>query len=117
MISNPASDNTFVEFKGVPASARWFSLVQSHIQAVGRQVRLDAARATLRHDERGSPSYTAQVHLEVPGPDIKVAGTGFTLMEAWRKACDEIRDVIRRREVKRALARKRSEPRRAPAAC
>lgn len=117
MTSNPASTKTFVEFKGLPASARWFSLIHSHLEAMRSQVRLDAARATLRHEEGVSPAYTAQVHLEVPGPDIKVAGSGFTLMEAWRKACEQIREVLRRRDEKRALARKRSGLRRAPAAC
>jgi hypothetical protein len=104
---------TFVEFRGVPASARWFFVIQSYLHVIKGRMKVDAARATIEHQERGSPGFTAQLHLEVPGPDIRAEGRGFTLMEAWQRACESIEGVIKRRETKRVLARKKLAVRRA----
>jgi ribosome-associated translation inhibitor RaiA len=111
-VMNASSMKTFVEFRGLPASARWFFVIQSFLHTMKSQLRIEKARATILHQERGSPAFSAQLHLEVPGPDIKAEGKGFTLMEAWQRACESIESAMKHRQTKKVLARKKANVRR-----
>ena len=109
----PDNSRTKVRFSGLPSSKKWLSLVQSFLQGMKKQARVEHADVKLEHSSEASPGYTASVHLQVPGPDLKAEHRGATLQEAWQKVCATVMNRIRERDAKRAASRKRTEPRRA----
>jgi ribosome-associated translation inhibitor RaiA len=115
-MTQPTSSSTQVRFSGLPASKKWHAQVQAFLASMKGKARVDRAEVKLQHSADQSPGYTATVHLEVPGPDLKAEQKGATLLEAWHKVCAALKATVRHRDAKRAAARKRSEPRRAACA-
>lgn len=101
-----------VEFRGLPASARWFFLIQSFVHALKKQLRIARARTTIEQQGGRNPSFHARMHLEIPGPDVRAEASGFTLMEAWQKACEAVELKIQEREEQKSALRKRARERR-----
>lgn len=102
-----------VEFRGLPASARWFFLIQSFVHALKKQLSIATARTTIEQLGGRNPSFHARMHLEIPGPDVRAEASGFTLMEAWQNACEAVELKIREREERKAALKKRARQRQA----
>ncbi len=90
-------------FKRIPDNESNRKLIVSSLAPLDQELNVTSARASIEKAVESTQTYHASVHLEVPGPDIKVSAKDYTLAAAWRKVLTAIR-----REVDRRAAHRRS---------
>ncbi len=76
-------------------------LVQRELEPLANEIPFDNAKVLLSKPSEGSDQIEASVHLEVPGPDIRVSATGYTVEAAWRKLSALVRENWQHRLRKR----------------
>jgi hypothetical protein len=81
-------------------------LVQRELEPLAKDIPFDHAQVLLSKPSEGSDQIEASVHLEVPGPDIRVTASGYTVEAAWRK----LGNLVRENWQHRLRKRKRSSP-------
>lgn len=92
-----------LRFKRIPDTESNRKMVVNSLAPMDEELTVTAAQATIEKNSDGTRSYHASVHLEVPGPDIKVTAKDYTLAAAWRKVITAVR-----REMDRRLARRKA---------
>jgi hypothetical protein len=109
---SPVLASTHVRFLDVPDSAQIRAQIEAFLLKVSGKSKIDSANFAFSHHATLSPSYTAALHLAVPGPDMRLEHRGATLLEAWQKLTADVLKRLRLRDTRRASSRKRTEPRR-----
>lgn len=89
------------------------ALIESRLIALADRVKIDDATVTLERLTDASPPYRVQLHIAVPGPDLRAEHNDNTARQAFTRALDDIERKLRERELKR-IGRTRS---RAPRTC
>lgn len=77
------------------------SLVKKALEPLATEIPFDQAQVTLAKPSEGSDLVEASVHLAVPGPDIRVTASDYTVEAAWRKLIRLIRETWQHRLRKR----------------
>lgn len=85
-------------------------LVQRELEPLAKDIPIDQAQVMLSKPEEGSDRIEASVHLAVPGPDIRVTATDYTVEAAWRKLGRLIRETWQHRQRKRTRASQGPRP-------
>ena len=96
-----------MRFHSIPDSDANRKLITSHLEPLQKEAGLAVSGATVKVEksESGGPAYRAEVHLEVPGPDLRASASDFTLAAAWRKVMHTLRKEITRRVSQRKARR------------
>jgi ribosome-associated translation inhibitor RaiA len=89
------------------------ALIESRLIALADRVRIDDALVTIERLSDASPPYRVQLHIAVPGPDLRAEHNDNTARQAFTRALDDIERKLRGRELKR-IGRIRA---RAPRTC
>ncbi len=82
-------------------NAKHRSLVNQQLEPLAKEIPFDQAQVTLAKPDEGSDRIEASVHLAVPGPDIRVKATDYTVEAAWRKLARLVRETWQHRLRKR----------------
>lgn len=96
-----------LRFHSIPDSDANRKLITSDLEPLQTRAGLAVSNATVKVEksDRGGPAYRAEVHLEVPGPDLRASASDFTLAAAWRKVMQALQKEISRRVTQRKARR------------
>jgi ribosome-associated translation inhibitor RaiA len=95
--------------RGWKSSAGLHRLVQAQLGGLENSHDVSNAQVVLEHRCDATPAWSARVHLEVPGPDLRAEARDHTVEAAWRKVVADLRGQIGRRLDRR---RQRADERR-----
>jgi len=87
--------------RGWKSSAGLHRLVQTQLGGLQNSHDVSNAQVVLARDGRATPAWSAQVHLEVPGPDLRAEARDHTVEAAWRKVVADLNGQIGRRLERR----------------
>lgn len=76
-------------------------MLERELEPISKELPVDCATVTVDSTGESGDRYEASVHLEIPGPDIRVAASGYTLEAAWKKIARQIRETWKHRIDKR----------------
>ena len=77
------------------------ALIEARLIALADRVRIDDATVTIERLAEASPPYRVQLHIAVPGPDLRAEHNDSTARQAFTRALDDIERKLRERELKR----------------
>jgi ribosome-associated translation inhibitor RaiA len=83
-------------------SASFTALIEQHLDAIAKSLRIDEARIIIERRLEASPPFRISAHLVTPGPDVFAEATDHTLRAALLKAVGQIEARIEHRHHKRA---------------
>ncbi len=87
------------------------ALIEARLIALAERVRIDDATVTIERLAEASPPYRVQLHIAVPGPDLRAEHNDSTVRQAFTRALDEIERKLRERELKRIGRTRARSPR------
>ncbi len=87
------------------------ALIEASLIALAGRVRIDDATVTIERLAEASPPYRVQLHLAVPGPDLRAEHQDSTARQAFTRALDDIERKLRERELKRIGRTRARSPR------
>ncbi len=90
-----------LQFHGLADNFKHRLLIQRELDPLAKEIPFDQAEILISKPSEGSDQIEASVHLAVPGPDIRVAATGYTVEAAWRKLSKVVRETWLHRQRKR----------------
>lgn len=90
-----------LRFFHITDSKRHRKLVQNELEPLSKEMPITEAEATIIKPHEGDRRIEAHAHLAVPGPDIRVSATDYTVEAVLRKLGRSIRDVWKHRLGKR----------------
>ena len=85
------------------AAQKVLALVRDRIADLARLRKIDAAHVSFEQQREAAPAFCVQVHLETPGPDIRVEGRDYTLLAAAVRALGQLHRHIRLRQAKQQM--------------
>ena len=74
--------------------------VKQKISKLAELVRIETAEVTLQKNAANSPSFSAKVHLVIPGPDLHAEEKDHTPEAAFHKVLAKVARQIRHRKQK-----------------
>lgn len=83
-------------------SASFTALIEQHLDAIGKSLRIDEARVVIERRLEASPPFHISMHLVTPGPDVLAEAMDHTLRAALLKAVGQIELRLDHRRMKRA---------------
>lgn len=84
--------------------------LKEHINNLRTLIPIDSAEAVLDRMSPPNGAFRLQVHLAVPGPDLRVESTGYTMQEALLKMHKELTRQIQMRRLRRRDERNLRRP-------
>ena len=84
----------------VKATAAAVRQLKDHISHLHTLIPIDSAEAVLEQISQPHGAYRLQVHLAVPGPDLRAESTGYTVAEVVSKIKDDLLNRIKNRRVR-----------------
>jgi len=82
-------------------SASFSALVETELNALSSQMRIDEARILVEHQQDKSPPFRISAHLVTPGPDVMAEATDHTLRAALTKLIRSLQDILSHRSQRR----------------
>lgn len=89
--------NLKLQFLRMQSSEKYRDLVKSDLEPLSKVIPFDNAQVTLEKPQERGSRVEARVHLAVPGPDIHVKASDYTVEAAWRKLGRLVRETWQRR--------------------
>lgn len=89
----------------VKATSSLASQLQEQIGRLRALIAIDSADVILERTSHPNGAFRLQVHLAVPGPDLRVESTGYTVQEAALKMKKELLRQIQTRLAHRRVER------------
>jgi ribosome-associated translation inhibitor RaiA len=86
----------------VTASSRLARQLREQIGHLRKLVPIESAEAVLEQMSHPHGAFRLQVHLAVPGPDVRAESTGYTLAETLGKMQKELQRRLQLRSRRRA---------------
>ena len=77
------------------------NLLKHELEPLAKDMPIGEAKAIVTKLAEGDGRVEAQVHLAVPGPDIRASATDYTLEAAMKKLGRRIREIWKHRLSKR----------------
>ncbi len=84
----------------VKATSKWVRQFEKQIDGLRALIPIESAEAMLDQIRRPNGVFRLQVHLAVPGPDLRVESTGYTVQETMLKMYNELRRQIESRRAR-----------------
>jgi ribosome-associated translation inhibitor RaiA len=84
--------------------------LKEQINSLRALIPIESAEAVLERISQPHGAFRLQVHLAVPGPDLRVESTGYTTQEALLKMNKELTRQIQMRRVRRRDERNLRRP-------
>lgn len=88
--------------------------LKEHLSQLRTLIPIDSAEAVLEQMSQPHGPYRLQVHLAVPGPDLRAESTGYTVAEAVTKMKQDLLSRIKNRRA-RQRGERGTNVRRSPA--
>ena len=93
----------FLQFNDSPKHR---NLVKRELEPLSKDIPIDIADTTVSMPSEGDGRIDAHVHLAIPGPDIRVTASDYTLEAVMKKLGRRIREAWKHRLSKRAAVTK-----------
>ncbi len=77
------------------------SLIETRLLALAGRVRIDDATVLVEHRADASPPFRVEIHVAVPGPDLRTERIDNTPVQAFTRAVEDIENRLRERSLKR----------------
>lgn len=74
--------------------------LKQHLNELRALIPIDSAEAVLEQANQPHGPFRLQVHLAVPGPDLRVESTGYTVAEAVTKMKHDLLNRIKTRHAR-----------------
>lgn len=84
--------------------------LKEQIHGLRALIPIESAEAVLERMSPPNGAFRLQVHLAVPGPDLRVESTGYTMQEALLKMKKELTRQIQMRRLRRRDERNLRRP-------
>jgi ribosome-associated translation inhibitor RaiA len=94
-------------------------VIESRLIGLTSGLQVDEAVVLVEHRRNASPPYRVELHLAVPGPDLRAERIDHTPLQAFTRALDDIERKLRQRTRSRLsrptanIQRSAREPKRA----
>lgn len=104
-----------IQNKNLTAHNLLDTLIEARLRLLRTRVRIDEATVVIERMPEASPPYRVELHLAVPGPDLRSSQVDNTPVQAFTRALSEIEEHLRDRQRTRDLrgpskARRTSTP-------
>jgi ribosome-associated translation inhibitor RaiA len=77
------------------------TVIETRLLTLAARVRIEDATVTVERSLDASPPYRVEIHLAVPGPDLRAERSDNTPLQAFTGALAEIERHLRERAVNR----------------
>lgn len=77
-------------------------VIETRLINLTQAVQIEEAVVLVEHRRESSPPYRVELHLAVPGPDLRAERIDHTPMQAFTRALDEIERKLRERTARRS---------------
>lgn len=94
----------------VKATSSLARQLKEQISGLRALIPIDSAEAVLERMSHPNGAFRLQVHLAVPGPDLRVESTGYTMQETLLKMHKELTRQIQMRRLRRRDERNLRRP-------
>lgn len=85
----------------VPRASELQSLIKERLASLEPRLQIDEARVRIECREESSPAFRVQIHLVIPGPDVKADRSDHTITAALDKVMADVEATIAFRDKKR----------------
>ena len=73
------------------------ALIETRLIGLTENLQIDEATVLVEHRRDASPPYRVELHLAVPGPDLRAERIDHTPLQAFTRALDDIERKLRQR--------------------
>lgn len=87
--------------RNLPSVRTLDALIETRLLALVERVRIDEASVVVEHCREASPPFRVEIHLAVPGPDLRAERIDATPLQAFTRALDDIELRLRERAQNR----------------
>jgi ribosomal subunit interface protein len=77
------------------------ALIETRLITLTERLHIDEATVVVEHRREASPAYRVELHLAVPGPDLRAERIDNTPLQAFTRALEDIERKLRDRALNR----------------
>jgi len=98
--------NVLIQNRNLPTEAIIDSHIRERIDRLAGETRLDSVSVVLIREPEAAPPIRAEIHVAVPGPDLRAKAVDATPGQAFRRAFDMILRKLKLRRENRSRQQK-----------
>jgi ribosome-associated translation inhibitor RaiA len=98
--------NVLIQNRNLPTEAIIDSHIRERIDRLAGETRLDSVSVVLIREPEAAPPIRAEIHVAVPGPDLRAKAADATPGQAFRRAFDSILRKLKLRRENRTRQQK-----------
>ena len=87
--------------RNLSADQTFDALIENRILALATRCRLDDVAVLIERRSEASPQYRVDLHVAVPGPDLRCECVDHSPLRAFQRALEQVEEKLEARSAKR----------------